>query len=170
MQLGLTIPLQRHLKIKSLPYGEPLDRQYCWDLHKITLQGSPSLLAVHCATRYTFTLFDVSTAQWADLKNTFRQGLCQSFYATGISAETTEHYLRNAGDIALTKTHGRREVAFLNRAWDDVTALNYTVDTASQTQPLLDSAVNQKPSRCVGSDGLDKAELRLCVALRGCEP
>jgi hypothetical protein len=64
MQLGLTIPLQRHLKLKNLSYGEPLDRQYCWDLHVITLQGRPSLLAVHCATRYTFTLFDVTMFQW----------------------------------------------------------------------------------------------------------
>lgn len=165
MQLGVTIPLQRHLKIKSLPYGEPLDRQYCWDLHKITLQGRPCLLAVHCATRYTFTLFDVSTAQWADLQNTFLQDLCQSFAAMGISAEITQQYLRNAGDFTFTKTHGRREVAFLNRAWDDVTALDYTVDIAVQTQPLLDSAVNLKASRCATVDGLGEAALRLLHSL-----
>lgn len=115
MQLGLTIPLQRHLKLKNLSYGEPLDRQYCWDLHIITLQGRPSLLAVHCATRYTFTLFDLSVVQWGTLQDAFFQGPRPSCDAMGISAQTTEHYIHTAGESALTKTHGRREVAFLNR-------------------------------------------------------
>lgn len=165
MQLGLTIPLRRNLKLKNLPYGEPLDRQYCWDLHVITLKGRPSLLAVHCATRYTFTLFDVTVFQWKTLQDTFLQGLRQRFAAMGISAETTEQYLHDAGKPELTKTHGRREVAFLNRAWDDVVALDYTLDTASQFQPLLDCAVNQKPSRCVGADGLGTAAQRLMRSL-----
>ncbi|MDD3164489.1 MAG: hypothetical protein PHS97_01375 [Oscillospiraceae bacterium] len=165
MQLGLTIPLQRYLKLKNLPYGEPLDRQYCWDLHVITLQGRPSLLAVHCATRYTVTLFDVTIFQWGALQDTFLQGLRQSFTAVSISTETTERYLLRAGKTELTKTHGRREVAFLNRAWDDVAALDYTLDAAAQAQPLLDCAVNQKLSRCAGTDGLGQAEQRLIRSL-----
>lgn len=39
MQLGITIPLQKHLKIKTLPYGEQSDLFYCWELHIIRLQG-----------------------------------------------------------------------------------------------------------------------------------
>lgn len=40
----MTIPLQRHLGIKALPYGEESDRRFCWDLHVILLRGRPSLL------------------------------------------------------------------------------------------------------------------------------
>lgn len=165
MQLGLTIPLQHHLKLKKPSYGEPLDRQYCWDLHIIRLQGRLSLLAVHCATRYTFTLFDLSAAQWGALQDTFLQGLRQSFAAMDIPPNTTEHYLHTAGKSSLTKTHGRREVAFLNRAWDDVVAQDYTIDAASLFQPLLDYAVNQKPSRCAQTDGLGAAAQRLLGSL-----
>ena len=57
--------------------------------------------------------------------------------------------------------HGRREVAFLNRAWEDVLALDYCLDETSWEQPLLDRAVNEKPSRCVGFDGLAPAAERL---------
>lgn len=47
-ELGLTIPLQRHLGIKAPSYsGEP-DRRFCRDLHVILLRGRSSLLAVHC--------------------------------------------------------------------------------------------------------------------------
>lgn len=30
MELGLTIPLQRHLHAKALPYGQELNRRFCW--------------------------------------------------------------------------------------------------------------------------------------------
>lgn len=43
-ELSLTIPLQRHLGIKALPYGEEPDRHFCWDLHVISLRGRSSLL------------------------------------------------------------------------------------------------------------------------------
>ena len=56
MELGLTIPLQRHLGVKALLYGVEPDRRFCWDLHIITLRGHASLLAVHCHTRYAFVL------------------------------------------------------------------------------------------------------------------
>ena len=58
MQLGLTWPLQRLLKV-SVPYGDPIDRGLCWDAHCITLHGRSSLLLVHCASRYTCVLFDL---------------------------------------------------------------------------------------------------------------
>ena len=39
IELGLTIPLQRHLGIKALSYSEEPDRRFCWDLHVIPLRG-----------------------------------------------------------------------------------------------------------------------------------
>ncbi|MEG2679349.1 MAG: hypothetical protein RR949_05355 [Oscillospiraceae bacterium] len=166
MQLGLTIPLQQHLKIKSLPYGTPLERHYCWDLHIITLHSRPCLLSVHCRSRYTFVLFDVAASEWMDLQRTFLNGLRNSLAALSIGEEAISHYLQCTAALELTKTHGRREVAFLNRAWDDVMALDYTLDTSAQGQPLLDCAVNQKPSRCAGYDGLETAAERFSASLK----
>lgn len=165
MQLGLTIPLQRHLKIKSPPYGAPLDMRFCWDLHVITLHGRKSLLAVHCASRCTFTLFDLANIDWNELPETFLQGLRRNFTAVGISEKQTDSYLYRAGAPELTKTHGRREVAFLNRVWDDVAALDYTVNQTTQFQPLLDGAVNRLTRRCAGYDGLGLAIERLHLSL-----
>ena len=66
MQLGLTWPLQRLLH-QAVPYGEPVSRLICWDLHCITLHGRSSLLLVHCASRHTCVRFDMTSADWADL-------------------------------------------------------------------------------------------------------
>ena len=121
IELGLTIPLQRHLRVKSLPYGQEPDRRFCWDLHVITLRGRSSLLAVHCHSRYTFVLYDLNRLEWEHLPDVFRKGLEHSLSAAGFS-NSSANLLCGPVQPLFTKTHGRREVAFLNWAWDDVMA------------------------------------------------
>ena len=144
IELGLTIPLQRHLHIKALPYGQEPDRRFCWNLHVITLRGRPSLLAVHCHSRYTFVLYDLSRFDWERLPEVFRAGLERSLSAAGFPAEAAA-LLCGSDQPLFTKTHGRREVAFLNRAWDYVMAAELALDESAQSQPLLDQIVNAKP-------------------------
>ena len=166
MELGLTFPIQRFLKRKPPAYGAQPDRRFCWDLHVIDLRGRRCLLAVHCHSRYTFVRFDVTPFQWADLPGLFREGLFDSLTAAGFPQAQAEAYLRRAGDTEITRTHGRREVAFLNRAWEDVLALDLCLDVTSQAQPLLDHAVNTRPSRCVGFEGLGMGLERLAAIWR----
>lgn len=146
MELGFTFPLQRKLRRGNLPYVTESDLSQCWDLHCITLGGRDCLLAVHCATRYAFTVYDVSPIQWNDVETVFQQGLCASCEAVGVTVPKIE-------TMPITRTHGRRPVAFLNRAWDDVVALDFALDTTSQSQPLLDLAVNQMVCNCAGFAG-----------------
>ena len=165
MELGLTFPLQRFVKVKAPPCGGETDRRLCWDLHVICLRGCKCLLAVHCCSRYAFVRYDVPPLQWTDIPGLFREGLSDSLTASGFSEDPIREYLRRAEDIHITRTHGRREVAYLNRAWEDVLALDLCLDTAGQPQPLLDHAVNTRPSRCAGFDGLGLAVERMAVTL-----
>lgn len=166
MELGLTFPLQRFLKTKTPVYGTEPDRRFCWDLHVIDLRGCRCLLAVHCHSRYTFVRYDVSPLQWKDIPGLFREGLVDSLTAAGFAPNQVEEYLHQAGHMEITRTHGRREVAFLNRAWEDVLALDWCLDTASQVQPLLDHAVNTRLSRCVGFEGLGMGLERINTLLK----
>ena len=165
MELGLTLPLQRFLNVKTPACGTEPDRRLCWDLHVISLRGRRCLLAVHCHSRYTFVCYDVPPLRWANIYGLFRQGLLESLLAAGFSQERVERYLRQAGTLAITRTHGRREVAFLNRAWEDVREQDLCLDTDRQVQPLLDHAVNTRPSRCAGFSGLGTGLERLNAAL-----
>ena len=160
IELGLTIPLQRHLHVKTPPYGQAPDRRFCWDLHVIPLRGRPSLLAVHCHTRYTFVLYDLGRLEWECLPDMFLDGLRPSLSAAGFSAGAAASLWGSAPTL-FTRTHGRREVAFLNRAWEDVMAAELALDEGSRGQPLLDQLVNAKPSRCAGVEGLGSAADRL---------
>ncbi len=164
IELGLTIPLQRHLHIKTLPYGQESDHRFCWDLHVIPLRGRPSLLAVHCHTRYTFVLYDLNRLEWERLPDVFLDGLRLSLSSAGFPAETAKKL--SGSELPLfTRTHGRREVAFLNRAWEDVMSADLALDENSQSQPLLEQIINAKPSRSVGAEGLGMATERLADML-----
>ncbi len=165
MELGLTFPLQRFLKRKPPAYGTELDRRFCWDLHGIDLRGHKCLLAVHCHSRYTFVSYDVTPFQWADITGFFQESLTESLLASGFSQRQIDGYLRQAGAVSITRTHGRREVAFLNRAWDDVLSLDFCLNTDSQAQSLLDHAVNTRPGRCAGFEGIGTGLERMASSL-----
>ena len=165
MELGLTFPLQRFLKMKAPDYGTQTDRRFCWDLHVIDLRGRKCLLVVHCHSRYAFVRYDAMPFQWADIPALFRIGLTDSLTAAGFPAARIEEYLGQAGEPYATRTHGRREVAFLNRAGEDVLALDLWLDTSCQAQPLLDYSVNVRPGRCVGFEGLGTGLKRIAWTL-----
>ena len=156
MQLGLTWPLQRLLKV-SVPYGEPIDRGLCWDAHCITLHGRSSLLLVHCASRYTCVRYDLSPMDWKCLEEIAIEEIWLGLLDAGMPEEQVAEYLQEAGEIQMTRTHGRREVAFLNRAWEDVLSADLLIDTSIHRQPVLNHAVNDRLCRCAGEDGMDTA-------------
>ena len=160
MQLGLTWTLQRLLKV-SVPYGEPICRGLCWDAHCITLHGHSSLLLVHCESRYTCVCYDLSPVDWKRLEEIIGEEIRLGLLDAGIPEEQVAAYMEDAGEIQLTRTHGRREVAFLNRAWEDVLSADLLVDPSSYRQPLLNHAVNARLCRCTGTDGIDTAHAHL---------
>ncbi len=160
MQLGLTWPLQRLLHT-SVPYGTPTERGYCWDAHCITLRGKSSLLLVHCESRYTCVRFEMTPFDWKRLTDIAAEEIKYGLLDAGISEATVHQYLLNAGSIQTTRTHGRREVAFLNRAWEDVLSADLLIDPDSQRQPLLNHTVNQRLCRCAGRTESDTAQSHL---------
>ena len=160
MQLGLTWPLQRLLKV-SVPYGDLIHRGLCWDAHCITLHGRSSLLLVHCESRYTCVRYDLSFMDWKRLEWIVQEEIRFGLLDAGIPEKQVAAYLQEAGEMQLTRTHGRREVAFLNRAWEDALSVDLLVDQSSCRQPLLNHAVNDRLCRCAGEDGMDTAHTHL---------
>ena len=103
---------------------------------------------------------------WANLSSLFHADLSDSLTAAGFSPAQINTYLQTTSEVQITRTHGRREGAFLNRAWEDVLSLGTCLDTSSSAQPKLDWAVNSRPSRCVGYEGLAPAAQRIGKSLK----
>lgn len=109
-------------------------------------------------------LCDLNRLEWARLPDVFREGFDHSLSAAGLPPEAAD-LLYGGCQPLLTRTHGRREAASLNRVWDDVMAAELALDETTQSQPLLDQIVNARPSRCVGFDGLGAVAERLMNTL-----
>jgi hypothetical protein len=114
MQFGITIPLQKHLKIKALPYGEQLDLFYCWELHIIRRQGKQTLVAVNASNRFGIVLWGMKALQWKNIEKVMENGIRSGFLSEGYTEQQVNQYFEKAGEIILTKTHGRSPVATLN--------------------------------------------------------
>lgn len=116
MQLGITIPLQKHLKMKSPIYGEPDDLFFCWELHIIKFQNRNSLIAVNANNRFAVMLSGMKAGDWMGLPKRLEEAIVSGFVSEGYSMEQIDSYLKLAGIPVVTKTHGRKPVAGLNRA------------------------------------------------------
>ena len=169
MQFGLTWPLQRLLRT-SVPYGDPIEKAFCWDAHCITLHGRSSLLLVHCESRYTCVRFDLSPLDWGRLDEIIWEEIRFGLLEGGIDKATVQTYLADAGTLVRTRTHGRREVAFLNRAWEDVLSSDLLIDDSTQRQPALNYAVNSRPCRCAGREGIAPALEHLSILFSQANP
>ena len=149
MELGLTWPLQRLIKT-PVCYGSESHRGFCWDAHCITLHGESTLLLVHCESRFTCCRFAMTAFDWARLEEIAAEEVRCGLLDAGIEAQRVARYLTAAGEWGMTRTHGRREVAFLNLAWNEVLAADLLVDRSQNNQPLLNFKINDTPCRCAG--------------------
>ena len=164
MQIGVTWPLQRLIK-QPVPYGAPTPLAGCWDAHCIELRGQSTLLLVHSPSRYAVVRMGMAPADWQAVHLLAVQEIRLGLREAGLSLEETENYLEAAGQPRLTRTHGRRPVAYLNRVWESVLAADLLTDPAKHHQTQLAAGVNRLPGRCAAyEDTACPTEfLRRCV-------
>ena len=153
MEFGCTIPLQKQQKIPAPPYGGGEAPIFCWDLHCISLLGRSSLLLVNCRNRYSVILYGLTGTHWARLQETALLGLRSALVLEGFPGRLTDRYFAAGGAPYVTRTHGRREVAFLNRAWEAAAASDLLIDPSGVLQPALDHVLNHRACRCAGHEG-----------------
>lgn len=165
MQLGITIPAERFFKMEKPAYGQDLDHLFCWELHVILLQGRPAMIGVNCGTRFAFILAGVDPGHRDRLPELVCREIEKSFFEAGISRGHINAYFRRAAEAEITKTHGRSQVAYLNKAvelvlWNDIAA-----DSSAMRQPVLNDILNRTPTRCTGDSEQERPMDRLLEKL-----
>lgn len=116
MQLGITIPLQKTLKLPKQSYGEPEDLFFCWEVHRVKYEGCNTLVAVNANNRFGIVMSGIKASEWKNLPKLVEEGIEAGMYMEGFSREEIDAYFNIAGPPVLTKTHGRKPVAGLNKA------------------------------------------------------
>ena len=98
------------------------------------LQGGRALTAVNASNCYTVVLCNLSAWEWDNYTEAAAQGIRTGFLAEGYTEQETDAYFRKAGAVTVTKTHGRRPVAALNRIMDFLWAAPVETDRVEQYQ------------------------------------
>ncbi|MDO4733088.1 MAG: hypothetical protein Q4B50_06200 [Bacillota bacterium] len=85
MELGISIPLEKFLKMPRSPYGIEETPCFCWELNCIMLLGRKSLLAMNCQSHYALVLYDLPAETGDSLPELFLEGMKQSMLSAGFS-------------------------------------------------------------------------------------
>lgn len=136
MQLGITIPLQKYLNLPKQSYGEPEDLFFCWEIHRILYQGRDMMIAVNANNRFGVALAGITVSDWKRLPELVEEAVEKGMCDEGYSSEQIDAYFNIAGPAMLTKTHGRKSVAGLNRAIDYLYHIPGTVTEQQRLQVL----------------------------------
>lgn len=129
MQLGITIPLQKYLKLPKQSYGEPEELFFCWEVHKVRYQGCDTLVAVNANNRFAIILSGIKASEWKELPKLVEEGIEAGMCTEGYSKKEIDAYFNIAGPAILTKTHGRKPVAGLNMA---IECMNCAIEPLSK--------------------------------------
>ena len=155
MQLGITIPLQRHLRLARPPYGEPEEPLFCWEAHRVALGGADVLLLANACNRFA-AFACMQPGDWRDWEAVALTALRASLAASGFDEDAIGAYRFFAGAAEVTRTHGRRPVAFTNVLVDKLLALPLALDAAADPFPaeLCHLANERMPCKAAGFEGL----------------
>ena len=131
----------------------------------ILLQGRPSLIGVNCGTRFAFVLADLSREDREQLPRIAMEEIESSLREAGISEDRIRAYLRQAKAPNITKTHGRSQVAYLNKAVDLLMWNDIACNGRGKRQPVLNDILNRTPTKCTGQSESEPPVERLLEKL-----
>lgn len=150
MEFGITIPLQKFLKRQAPSYGTQQELFFCWDLHVIRYHGKDTLVAVNASNCFTSVMWDMGEEDWNMLEVRGEEAIRTSLLAAGYTGEQVDRYIRAAGPARITKTHGRKPVAGLNRMIEFLRFAPASPDTGEMYQALQCRFVNSNTCRAAG--------------------
>ena len=148
MEIGLTDEVRKMCGLRPLQApGEGGDPFFCWDIARVDL-GSRKLLIMSNVATSACAVTRMSASDWKHIDEVAYQLIEDAVGCCGCSPE---EYFSLAGEIALTKTHGRRAVGNMmttaHTLWTD------EIDMSEKLQWRQMEFLNHRfISRCLAHD------------------
>lgn len=153
MEVGITVPLQRFLGWRRPPEGDDPRLFLCWEAHRAEVAGHKLLFVVNCANRFA-AVRRMTGADWKRLGEVVPEAIGLAMAESGVPDGDRRRYLDVAGEVAFTRTHGRRPVGGLNRAVEDAwAAAARDYDSDAMFQEAITSFVNGTICSCAAREG-----------------
>lgn len=168
MEFGITIPLQKFLKRQAPSYGTQPELFFCWDLHVIRYHGENTLVVVNASNCFTSVMWNMGGEDWKMLEKCGEEAIRRGLLAAGYTREQAELYFRAAGPAGITKTHGRKPVAGLNRMTEFLQLAPAAPDPGEMYQALLSRFINSHVCRAAGFEAPGAPEVFLEADMARC--
>lgn len=165
MEFGITIPLQRHLRLPRPAYGEVDDLAFCWEAHRVLFGAADVLLLVNASSRFA-AFARMQPGDWRCWQDAALAALRAALADAGVDVSTIDAYLFFGGAPSVTRTHGRRPVAFLNVLVERLLPLSPSLDMR-EPFPLEACRIANEQLRCraAGFEGLGLPSERFAADL-----
>lgn len=93
MELGITNPLQKFLKLKQPPYGTCPDPLFCWDVHRVKIANGKVLMIVSNASTYFVAITRMTAATWKRWEGEAIGAIADSMAASGFDGQRSKRIL-----------------------------------------------------------------------------
>lgn len=115
MFLECTKKLADTLKIK-IPDITVIHRQplYEWHANLFTFNRRKGVIFMNNQTRYCVVLYGIRKEHFRQFDDTILSAIKETFLAEGFSADVVARYIKNCGEVVLTKTHDRSVLSQMN--------------------------------------------------------
>lgn len=163
MQIGITIPLREFLKWKPFPLNSAEPLIFCWDAHRVKVDGRAMLVVCNAANRFT-GVTAMRGGDWKRLDEVCIELVKRAMTECGFTPFAVEEYLARAGAVEFGRTHGRKAVGCMNRMIDRL--LWSQCDHDEQFQANLTHIVNESDlASCAAHEGYGYAAERMAQDL-----
>ena len=110
-------------------------------------------IAVNASNRFAVAMMHLKPSDWKSLDILMEEAITKGMLSEGFSIEEIHQYLDMAGEVEITKTHGRKPVSGLNRAVEYL--YHYTREEVSDDcyQEGLCAEVNRELCSAAGFKG-----------------
>ncbi len=143
MQIGLTKAVNEKVKEKNMNAPDAIDLAFCWDTHLIKVGRKNVLLIVNVSSRYAIAMTDIEQRNWRYYPLYITQAIRIAMEHQGYLKEQIEQYFALAGEVVLTKTHGRKSVGDMNRIALDAQYVNVELEPNTKYQEKMCDFFNQ---------------------------
>lgn len=146
MEFGLTDKLCKKIKMDTLQKSEEQEAAFCWEVNFDIAFRKMIIFIVNASSRFAVIAYGISPG---DLRKNFpgiAEGLIRQALrdCIGIPENAIDAYFDAAGEVKLTKTHGKKAVGNMSRLMMDAPAWHVPVYTDIMYQDELTDLANHE--------------------------
>lgn len=144
MEIGVTQTIQKRLKNQDIhqPYEQTTELAFCWDTHLVKLGRRNVLLIANVSNRFMIAMMDIEPRNWKYYTLYIDEVISNAMKQIGYQEKEIKKYFELAGNIQITKSHGRKTLGAINYITQIMNCYEWNIDRYHKYSYELNDCVN----------------------------